>query len=52
VWKAHLLGRDLFDFDAPPFDATVTFIHRLVLRGKKLPEGSEKLAFGGRLGCL
>ncbi len=52
VWKGHLFGRDLFDFDTTPFEATVTVIHRLILRGKRLPAGSGRLAFGGRPGCL
>jgi hypothetical protein len=30
----------------------VAFIDRLILRGKRLPEGSGTLAFGGHPGCL
>ena len=52
VRKAHLGRSDLVHLDAPPFDPTVALIHRLILRGKKLPEGSERLAFGDRPGCL
>ena len=51
VGKAHLSGRDLASFNAAPFDPTVALIHRLVLRGKKLPEGSGALDFGGFPGC-
>jgi hypothetical protein len=52
VRKVHLGRGYLSHLDATPFDPTVAFIHRLILRGKKLPEGSGRLAFGGRPGCL
>lgn len=52
VRKAHLGWGYLAHLDATPFDAAVAFIHRLILRGKRLPAGSGTLAFGGRPGCL
>ena len=52
VRKAHLSRGYLAHLDATPFDPAVAFIDRLILRGKKLPEGSGWLAFEGRPGCL
>lgn len=52
VRKVHLGGGHFLDLDAAPFDAAVALIQRLILRGKKLPAGSERLAFGGHPGCL
>ena len=52
VWKAHLVRGHFSRLDATPFDTAVALIHRLMLRGKKLPAGSGTLAFGGRPGCL
>ena len=52
VRKTHLVGSQLAHLEATPFDAPVAFIDRLILRGKKLPGGSDWLAFGGPPGCL
>ena len=52
VRKAHLGRGHLAHLNAPPFNPAVALIHRLILRGKRLPVGSGTLAFGGRPGCL
>jgi hypothetical protein len=52
VWKSHFGRGYLTHLNPTPFDPAVAFIDRLILRGKKLPEGSDRLAFEGYPGCL
>jgi hypothetical protein len=49
--KTNLRRRDLLNRDPPPLDAPVSLFNRQQLRGKNLPEGSERLVSGGSLGC-